>query len=53
MPQMSPILWFLLFIMFSITMMLFNNMNFFSYKPLITKKTESKLMFTKNKYWSW
>nr|YP_010026187.1 ATP synthase F0 subunit 8 [Oxytauchira flange]QOQ37031.1 ATP synthase F0 subunit 8 [Oxytauchira flange] len=53
MPQMSPIMWLSLFILFSITMMLFNNMNFFLYKPSILKKMESKPINMKNTHWKW
>nr|ACA80346.1 ATPase 8 [Locusta migratoria] len=42
-PQMSPMMWFSLFIMFSMTMMLFNQLNFFSYKP-------NKIMSSNNKF---
>nr|QNJ59916.1 ATP synthase F0 subunit 8 [Trimerotropis pallidipennis] len=52
MPQMSPMMWFSLFIMFSLTMILFNQMNFFSYKPNIIKSTE-KMIKKKNMNWKW
>nr|QDP18057.1 ATP synthase F0 subunit 8 [Phymateus morbillosus] len=32
MPQMSPMMWFPLFILFSSTMIMFNQMKFFSFK---------------------
>nr|YP_009328085.1 ATP synthase F0 subunit 8 [Oxya hyla]YP_009515612.1 ATP synthase F0 subunit 8 [Dnopherula yuanmowensis]AKF02251.1 ATP synthase F0 subunit 8 [Oxya hyla intricata]APD14931.1 ATP synthase F0 subunit 8 [Oxya hyla]AST09095.1 ATP synthase F0 subunit 8 [Dnopherula yuanmowensis] len=53
MPQMSPLMWFSLFIIFSITLILFNQMNFFSYKPLIFSKTKSELINMKNMNWKW
>nr|QID48520.1 ATP synthase F0 subunit 8 [Celes akitanus] len=52
MPQMSPMMWFSLFIMFSITMIMFNQMNFFSYKPIMVKKT-MKMMKKNNMNWMW
>nr|QHD47940.1 ATP synthase F0 subunit 8 [Kamimuria klapaleki] len=33
MPQMAPISWLILFFMFSLILMLFNFMNFFSFLP--------------------
>nr|YP_001648703.1 ATP synthase F0 subunit 8 [Oxya chinensis]ABN79391.1 ATP synthase F0 subunit 8 [Oxya chinensis] len=53
MPQMSPMMWFSLFILFSITLILFNQINFFSYKPMILKKTEKESIFMKNMNWKW
>nr|QOL00936.1 ATP synthase F0 subunit 8 [Chorthippus nemus] len=52
MPQMSPLMWFSLFILFSITMILFNQMNFFSFKPNIIKSTK-KNNKSKNQTWKW
>uniref|UniRef100_UPI0031F3822C ATP synthase F0 subunit 8 n=1 Tax=Pyrgodera armata TaxID=1964324 RepID=UPI0031F3822C len=51
MPQMSPMMWFSLFIMFSITMILFNQMIFFMHKTemiKMNKKTTKKMM-----NWKW
>nr|YP_009667318.1 ATP synthase F0 subunit 8 [Oxya japonica]ASC44532.1 ATP synthase F0 subunit 8 [Oxya japonica]QOL00715.1 ATP synthase F0 subunit 8 [Oxya adentata] len=53
MPQMSPMMWFSLFIMFSITLILFNQINFFSYKPTILKKMESEFNMKKSMNWKW
>nr|QNJ59917.1 ATP synthase F0 subunit 8 [Gymnoscirtetes pusillus] len=52
-PQMSPLMWFSLFIMFSIVLILFNQMNFFSFKLNIIKKTEKSEMKSKNLNWKW
>nr|YP_010686228.1 ATP synthase F0 subunit 8 [Longzhouacris mirabilis]WAX39732.1 ATP synthase F0 subunit 8 [Longzhouacris mirabilis] len=52
MPQMSPLMWFYLFIMFSITMILFNQMNFFSFKSNPIKEY-SKKMNPKSLNWKW
>nr|QOL00507.1 ATP synthase F0 subunit 8 [Aiolopus thalassinus tamulus] len=52
MPQMSPMMWFSLFIIFSITMILFNQLNFFSYKPNMIKKMSEKIK-SKNMNWKW
>nr|YP_010702012.1 ATP synthase F0 subunit 8 [Dexia tenuiforceps]WCL18800.1 ATP synthase F0 subunit 8 [Dexia tenuiforceps] len=37
MPQMSPINWLSLFIVFSLTFMMFNMMNYYIYNPLLPK----------------
>nr|YP_009230502.1 ATP synthase F0 subunit 8 [Oedaleus infernalis]YP_009989184.1 ATP synthase F0 subunit 8 [Oedaleus manjius]ALK03245.1 ATP synthase F0 subunit 8 [Oedaleus infernalis]QNM40761.1 ATP synthase F0 subunit 8 [Oedaleus manjius] len=51
MPQMSPMMWFSLFIFFSMTLILFNQLNFFSYKPNKIKKMTMKMK--KNINWMW
>nr|YP_010996534.1 ATP synthase F0 subunit 8 [Aeropedellus prominemarginis]WPE03570.1 ATP synthase F0 subunit 8 [Aeropedellus prominemarginis] len=53
MHQMSPLMWFSLFILFSITMILFNQMNFFFYKPNIIKSMSKMMMKSKNQIWKW
>nr|YP_011026038.1 ATPase subunit 8 [Euchorthippus cheui]WQM87407.1 ATPase subunit 8 [Euchorthippus cheui] len=53
MPQMSPIMWFTLFILFSIMMIMFNQMNFFSYKPNIMKNFKKSTMKEKKMNWKW
>nr|AYN73263.1 ATP synthase F0 subunit 8 [Euryphymus sp. OR314] len=52
-PQMSPLMWFSLFIMFSIALILFNQMNFFSFKPKTIKSSEKELIESKNLTWKW
>uniref|UniRef100_UPI0030FED841 ATP synthase F0 subunit 8 n=1 Tax=Sphingonotus salinus TaxID=319241 RepID=UPI0030FED841 len=52
MPQMSPMMWFSLFMLFSITMIMFNQMNFFSYKPNMIKSIKKQLK-KKNMNWKW
>nr|YP_009348196.1 ATP synthase F0 subunit 8 [Sinopodisma houshana]APX55747.1 ATP synthase F0 subunit 8 [Sinopodisma houshana] len=53
MPQMSPLMWFSLFILFSIVLILFNQMNFFSFKPMIMKSEEKGQIKSKNLNWKW
>nr|QNE85678.1 ATP synthase F0 subunit 8 [Phaonia fuscata] len=52
MPQMAPINWFILFILFSISFILFSMMNYYSFMPTtpnsITKKINQKYF-----YWKW
>nr|YP_004935221.1 ATP synthase F0 subunit 8 [Protoplasa fitchii]AET13046.1 ATP synthase F0 subunit 8 [Protoplasa fitchii] len=54
MPQMAPISWLSLFLIFSMTFMLFNIMNYFSFLP---KSPNQSLSMTKNKInslnWKW
>nr|ASQ41341.1 ATP synthase F0 subunit 8 [Schistocerca cohni] len=53
MPQMSPLMWFSLFIMFSASLILFNQMNFFSFKPNLIKSVEKSTIDMKNLNWKW
>nr|YP_009330837.1 ATP synthase F0 subunit 8 [Sinopodisma tsinlingensis]APD83436.1 ATP synthase F0 subunit 8 [Sinopodisma tsinlingensis] len=53
MPQMSPLMWFSLFILFSIVLILFNQMNFFSFKSNIMKSEQMSKMKSKNLNWKW
>nr|ADZ56290.1 ATP synthase F0 subunit 8 [Tuarega ouarzazatensis] len=53
MPQMSPLTWFSLFIMFSATLILFNQMNFFYFKTMPIKMFESTKSEEKNMNWKW
>nr|QHN56420.1 ATP synthase F0 subunit 8 [Dohrniphora cornuta] len=52
MPQMAPISWLLLFIVFSITFILFNIMNYYSfiYKPESSETTKKSF---KSFNWKW
>nr|YP_009740878.1 ATP synthase F0 subunit 8 [Dericorys annulata]QID03892.1 ATP synthase F0 subunit 8 [Dericorys annulata] len=53
MPQMSPLMWFSLFILFSIVLILFNQMNFFSFKTIPIKSMEKWTLESKNLNWKW
>nr|AYQ22815.1 ATP synthase F0 subunit 8 [Coscineuta sp. OR249] len=52
-PQMSPLMWFSLFIMFSLILILFNQMNFFSFKLNPIKSMEKKMIKLNNLNWKW
>nr|YP_009559298.1 ATP synthase F0 subunit 8 [Euphausia superba]ACH78207.1 ATP synthase subunit 8 [Euphausia superba]AEX54929.1 ATP synthase subunit 8 [Euphausia superba]AEX54942.1 ATP synthase subunit 8 [Euphausia superba]AEX54953.1 ATP synthase subunit 8 [Euphausia superba]AEX54966.1 ATP synthase subunit 8 [Euphausia superba] len=52
MPQMSPLLWLNLFIMFSTTFMVFMTVNYFMKVPSKLTSTQSKLTYTKM-FWKW
>nr|YP_010427099.1 ATP synthase F0 subunit 8 [Eupatorus gracilicornis]USN89943.1 ATP synthase F0 subunit 8 [Eupatorus gracilicornis] len=51
MPQMAPLSWLLLFIMFIIIFMLFNVMNYFSFLYPVSHKTKKKS--TQKINWKW
>nr|AYM84989.1 ATP synthase F0 subunit 8 [Eucoptacra sp. OR509] len=53
MPQMSPIMWFSLFIMFSLIFILFNQVNFYSFKQKIMIEGTKKMMKYENLIWKW
>nr|QLY90100.1 ATP synthase F0 subunit 8 [Metalimnobia quadrinotata] len=54
MPQMAPLSWLTLFIIFSITLIVFNTLNYFSYFP---HKKSTLISNQKNKtnslQWKW
>nr|YP_010621035.1 ATP synthase F0 subunit 8 [Periplaneta svenhedini]WAX39418.1 ATP synthase F0 subunit 8 [Periplaneta svenhedini] len=52
MPQMMPLSWFMLFIFFSITFMLFNSVNYFLYIPAKISM-EKKMINMKIMSWKW
>nr|QRV62430.1 ATP synthase F0 subunit 8 [Graptodytes pietrii] len=52
MPQMAPMNWIILYMMFSIIFILFNFMNFYIF--MINKNTnKQKNIFKKNFNWKW
>nr|WKU83929.1 ATP synthase F0 subunit 8 [Epalpus signifer] len=54
MPQMSPIGWLSLFIIFSFTFMIFNMMNYFSFNPLMPKlNLINKIKLINSMNWKW
>nr|YP_010385090.1 ATP synthase F0 subunit 8 [Lydina aenea]UPL65100.1 ATP synthase F0 subunit 8 [Lydina aenea] len=54
MPQMAPIAWLSLFIIFSISFMIFNMMNYFSFIPKMPKsKLINKIQLMKSLNWKW
>nr|YP_010715728.1 ATP synthase F0 subunit 8 [Hermya beelzebul]WDE73955.1 ATP synthase F0 subunit 8 [Hermya beelzebul] len=54
MPQMAPIAWLSLFIMFSIIFMIFNMMNYYSYNTFLPKlNSNKKLMMISSLNWKW
>nr|UPX88437.1 ATP synthase F0 subunit 8 [Exorista larvarum] len=53
MPQMAPINWLSLFIIFSITFMIFNMMNYYCYNPLMPKSSNLVKMKFNSLNWKW
>nr|YP_010713121.1 ATP synthase F0 subunit 8 [Rhodesiella elegantula]WDA93987.1 ATP synthase F0 subunit 8 [Rhodesiella elegantula] len=53
MPQMAPINWLFLFIMFTVIFLLFNMMNYYSILPT-SPKSDKKNEFKSNSFnWKW
>nr|WRM53941.1 ATP synthase F0 subunit 8 [Flavicorniculum planiforceps] len=54
MPQMAPISWLSLFIIFSTTFMIFNMINYYLFIPLMPKSNLiNKKKLTKSFNWKW
>nr|WKU84061.1 ATP synthase F0 subunit 8 [Orthoprosopa multicolor] len=53
MPQMAPINWLSLFLLFSFIFILFNIMNYFIYLPLTTKSKSFNKIITNSMNWKW
>nr|WJJ67808.1 ATP synthase F0 subunit 8 [Scathophaga stercoraria] len=54
MPQMSPINWLSLFIVFTITFILFNTMNYYSFIPSMPQsKLINKTLKSNSLNWKW
>nr|ARI44176.1 ATP synthase F0 subunit 8 [Celyphus obtectus] len=53
MPQMAPIGWLSLFIIFSLTFILFNMMNYYSILPSSPKSKKIDSMSIKSLNWKW
>nr|AMH85581.1 ATP synthase F0 subunit 8 [Cochliomyia macellaria] len=54
MPQMAPIGWLSLFIIFSIAFVIFNVMNYYSYIPTMPKsELVNKTQSTNSLNWKW
>nr|WNH42010.1 ATPase subunit 8 [Neoperla transvaalensis] len=53
MPQMAPISWFLLFIVFSGTLLVFNFLNYFAFTPSVSTLTQLQKIEQKPLFWKW
>nr|YP_010894823.1 ATP synthase F0 subunit 8 [Amiota femorata]WJW73336.1 ATP synthase F0 subunit 8 [Amiota femorata] len=53
MPQMAPISWLSLFIIFTISFILFSILNYYSYLPSSPKSTNLKKIVMNSMNWKW
>nr|WNH42064.1 ATPase subunit 8 [Neoperla pilulifera] len=53
MPQMAPISWFLLFIVFSGTLLMFNFLNYYSFLTLAPSSEQQQKINQKPLIWKW
>uniref|UniRef100_A0AAU7YQW1 ATP synthase complex subunit 8 n=1 Tax=Rhoenanthus obscurus TaxID=2850857 RepID=A0AAU7YQW1_9INSE len=53
MPQMAPLSWLTLFIIFSFTLILFNMLNYFNYSPRSPASFSRRSSQTKPFNWPW
>nr|AQP28251.1 ATP synthase F0 subunit 8 [Microtermes sp. BDIT8-M2B] len=53
MPQMMPMEWMMLYIMFLATFLMFNIMNYFNQPPSKTTTTNKKMVTTNKMNWKW
>nr|ATN41232.1 ATP synthase F0 subunit 8 [Endopterygota sp. 24 LC-2017] len=53
MPQMAPIGWLTLFVIFSITFILFSMMNYYSILPFSPKSQDKKFIKSNSLNWKW
>nr|UER99270.1 ATP synthase F0 subunit 8 [Ephemera serica] len=53
MPQMAPLSWLTLFIMFSITLIVFNMLNYYSFETSPPSSSQTSSTSTKAFNWQW
>uniref|UniRef100_UPI00315D759F ATP synthase F0 subunit 8 n=1 Tax=Paraclius curvispinus TaxID=3133235 RepID=UPI00315D759F len=53
MPQMAPLSWLSLYLVFSITLILFCIMNYYIFMPQVPSKSSSKKMVKNSLNWKW
>nr|YP_010894810.1 ATP synthase F0 subunit 8 [Amiota dentata]WJW73323.1 ATP synthase F0 subunit 8 [Amiota dentata] len=53
MPQMAPISWLILFIIFSFSFILFSILNYYSYLPFSPKSINLKTIKLNSMNWKW
>nr|QDA21662.1 ATP synthase F0 subunit 8 [Trigomphus carus] len=53
MPQMAPMSWLMLFMFFTIMMIMFNMINYYSFTPKITSENIDKKHKIESKNWKW
>uniref|UniRef100_A0AAU7BAE5 ATP synthase complex subunit 8 n=1 Tax=Parvotettix domesticus TaxID=3073458 RepID=A0AAU7BAE5_9ORTH len=53
MPQMAPMNWLIMFLVFSVTMILFSLINYFMMKVLNPSKSQNNNNKSKSMNWTW
>nr|AMP43797.1 ATP synthase F0 subunit 8 [Satanas sp. KW-2016] len=53
MPQMAPLSWLILFIMFSTALIMFNAMNYYTTMTISPKPQQSNIAHIKTMIWKW
>nr|YP_009653359.1 ATP synthase F0 subunit 8 [Gasterophilus haemorrhoidalis]YP_009653372.1 ATP synthase F0 subunit 8 [Gasterophilus inermis]QCG71491.1 ATP synthase F0 subunit 8 [Gasterophilus haemorrhoidalis]QCG71505.1 ATP synthase F0 subunit 8 [Gasterophilus inermis] len=53
MPQMAPISWLLMMIIFSVSFIIFNMMNYYSFHPTMPKSSGPQKIKTSSFMWKW
>nr|QHZ87421.1 ATP synthase F0 subunit 8 [Platycnemis phyllopoda] len=53
MPQMAPMSWMILFLFFSMMLIMFSTMNYYHYSPEIKKSETNVSMNHSKKSWKW
>nr|AMP43823.1 ATP synthase F0 subunit 8 [Xylomya moiwana] len=53
MPQMAPISWLILFLIFSVTFLMFNVMNYFSFLPPSPLNNKKNTYLNNSMNWKW
>uniref|UniRef100_UPI0030FE148B ATP synthase F0 subunit 8 n=1 Tax=Prodasineura croconota TaxID=1407214 RepID=UPI0030FE148B len=53
MPQMAPMSWLTLFVLFSMALMMFSIMNYYSYLPKTKETEDSSNLITNKMNWKW
>nr|QHD47901.1 ATP synthase F0 subunit 8 [Niponiella limbatella] len=53
MPQMAPISWLALFIIFSLTLLLFNSLNYYAFFPCSPAIKDTQKISSSSLNWKW
>nr|YP_009327181.1 ATP synthase F0 subunit 8 [Orthetrum testaceum]ANX10005.1 ATP synthase F0 subunit 8 [Orthetrum testaceum] len=53
MPQMAPMSWLMLFMFFSIMLLMINMLNYYLFNPKFNIKKSSKNILLKSQNWKW
>nr|AXZ71071.1 ATP synthase F0 subunit 8 [Pipunculus sp. XL-2018] len=53
MPQMAPISWLIMFIVFSISFIMFNMTNYYNFLPVLSFNTQGNIIQQNCMTWKW